>query len=415
MSQSNYPFSKKFMLRTISLTLGAALLAAPLSAYAAQTKPITEAVPLTDYEFESAYHTGSYLDVGESRLLSDKQIRKQWKGIDKQYSPERAVEAVKEALPEAEYEALFPMRLGSKEWHEFNKDKKNYDPNQVDYYSYENLIQAVTEVANIKYKVSYRKGSLTAQEVFRLDKDNKSETLVSRSNDFNAPENRRKKIESQVVDFGTFLKEGSDTDRKRELAALLANLAHETGGGWDAAPGGPLRWGLYYNENIAGRTGANMSTFVDPDSSGLYPGVEGKRYYGRGPIMMSWNFNYGLFSSIIYGDKSVLLKNPEKLAADGKLGFMTAILFWMTPQAPKPSAHDVMVGRWEPTKEQEEKGLKPSGFGITVMVLNGLEANLGETDGSPIKRRAGHYRDITKRMGVDVSAEKIDTLGMKPF
>ena len=131
--------------------------------------------------------------------------------------------------------------------------------------------------------------------------------------------------------------------------------------------------------------------------------------------MLSWNFNYGLFSSIIYGDKTVLLKNPEIVAADGKIGWMTAILFWMTPQAPKPSAHDVMVGRWKPTAEDVKKGLSKPGFGITIMVLNGLEANLGEVEGSPVLRRAGHYRDITKKMGVDITDEKVDTLGMKPF
>jgi hypothetical protein len=49
------------------------------------------------------------------------------------------------------------------------------------------------------------------------------------------------------------------------------------------------------------------------------------------------------------------------------------------------------------------------------MVLNGLEANLGETEGTGVKRRAGHYRDITARMGVDISGEKVDTLGMQPF
>lgn len=158
-----------------------------------------------------------------------------------------------------------------------------------------------------------------------------------------------------------------------------------------------------------------MSDFVDPSSAELYPGAEGKRYYGRGPIMMSWNFNYGLFSSIIYGDKNVLLNKPEILAQDGKIGYMTAILFWMTPQDPKPSAHDVIIKKWKASQEQVEKGLGERGFGVTIMVLNGLEANLGETDGSPVKRRAGHYRDITEKMGVDITGEKVDTIGMHPF
>lgn len=288
-------------------------------------------------------YKGSTLAVGENHFLSLKEIERVWDGIDPEYTPEKAVDAVKAVLPQKIYEELFPNRLGSPEWYKVAKGKEYFKEDQSDYFSYDHLIAAVTEVSNLKLKVSTRKGVNSAQEIHRLDKDARIETLISRSAEFNSPDNLKKKIETVVIDFGTFLKEGFKKDRKRELAAFLANLAHETGGGWATAPGGELKWGLFWNENIAGRTGVNESAFVDEASSALYPGVTGKRYYGRGPIMLSWNFNYGLFSSIIYGDKNVLLSNPEIVAADGKVGFMTAILFWMTPQAPKPSAHDVIV------------------------------------------------------------------------
>ncbi|WP_028545318.1 chitinase [Paenibacillus taiwanensis] len=413
--------------QTVSLSIGASLVMTPLTAFAAAPSAASKststysAKQVHNNSAERISQTGdryvqaSALQVGESRLLTRKEIRKEWDGIDPDYVPDKAVEAVKAALPQQDYEQLFPYRLGSPEWHKAAKGKDYYNVNQTDYFSYDNLIQAVAEVANIKYKVVSRVGDLNAQEIYRLDKDARAETLVSRSANFNSEINRKRNVVVHIVDYGSFLKEGTKKDRKRELAALLANLSHETGGGWDTAPGGPLRWGLFWNENIAGRTGKNNSSFVDPNSSELYPGYKDKRYYGRGPIMLSWNFNYGLFSSVIYGDKEVLLKNPEIVAADGKVGFMTAILFWMTPQAPKPSAHDVMVGKWKPTKELTAKGLNSPGFGITIMVLNGLEANLGETEGSPVKRRAGHYRDITTKMGIDVSNEKLDTLGMQPF
>ncbi|MCZ8520410.1 MULTISPECIES: chitinase [Paenibacillus] len=424
MFQWKFPFSNKWVHQAICLALGTVLLipALPLSA-SAQSALASESTlhASIDESASEAYRhgrkhgQGSSLEVGQSRVLHGKEIRKEWGGIDRDYSPEQAVKAVKAAIPQKDYEELFPYRLGSAEWHKAAQGKEYYRADQTDYFSYANFIAAVTEAANIKYKVSYRKGSLTAQEILRLDKTTGKETLVARSSDFSSRENRNKRIETEIVDYGTFLKEGSVTDRKRELAALFANLAHETGGGWDTAPGGPLRWGLFWNENIAGRTGQNPSPFVDPASSELYPGFPGKRYYGRGPIMLSWNFNYGLFSSVIYGDKNVLLQNPELVAQDGKVGFMTAILFWMTPQAPKPSAHDVMAGKWRPSREERAKGLTPAGFGITIMVLNGLEANLGETDGSPVKRRAGHYRDITAKLGVDITGEKVDTLGMQPF
>ncbi|WP_195576474.1 chitinase [Paenibacillus sp. 1001270B_150601_E10] len=428
MYEGKFPFSNKVAKRSISLAVGAALLMAPLPAIAAESKTspassastsagAKKATPDTSSaapKNDNAYvHKGSSLEVGEHRLLTHKDLVQDWDDLDPIYLPDKAIEAVKTALPEKDFEELFPYRLGSEEWHKVAKGKDYYKADQTDYFSYENLINAVAEVSNLKIKISTRKGT-GEQEIHRLDKDARVETLVMRSANFNAKDNLTKEIETVIIDCGTFLKEGFKADRKRELAAFLANLSHETGGGWATAPGGPLRWGLFWNENIAGRTGQNMSNFVDPASRQQYPGAKGKRYYGRGPIMLSWNFNYGLFSSIIYGDKHVLLKNPEIVAEDGKIGYMTAILFWMTPQAPKPSAHDVMVGRWKPTDAEKEKGLKP-GFGTSIMVLNGLEANLGETEGSPVERRAGHYREITARMGVDITGEKVDTLGMQPF
>lgn len=416
------PLSSKLLRRSLCLTLGAALLAAPLSVFAAETSTQNTGTGFTSntgshtqsHVVAPVQFTGSPLAIGEHRLLDRQDIVREWDDIDPDYLPEKAMEAVQALLPEKDFEELFPYRLGSEEWFKVAQGKEYYKADQSDYFSYDNLIDAVTEVSNLKIKIGTRIGT-TSQEIHRLDKEAKVETLVLRSADFNSDEIRSKPIETVIVDFGTFLKEGFKKDRKRELAAFLANLSHETGGGWTGAPGGELRWGLFWNENIAGRTGVNMDAFVDPDSAALFPGTPGKRYYGRGPIMLSWNFNYGLFSSIIYGDKSVLLNNPEQVAQDGKLGYMTAILFWMTPQNPKPSAHDVMVGRWKPNTEEKLKGLGKPGFGVTIIVLNGLEANLGETEGSPVLRRAGHYREITQRMGVDISGEKVNTLNMKPF
>lgn len=115
------------------------------------------------------YQLDSSQSVGENRFLSRHQIDTLWDGIDPDYTADKAVYAVCSALPKKEYDALFPIRLGSPEWHAFNKGKKDYNPNKSDYYSYQNLIHAVSLVANIKYKVSYREGNYSEQEN-RLDK-----------------------------------------------------------------------------------------------------------------------------------------------------------------------------------------------------------------------------------------------------
>ncbi len=51
-----------------------------------------------------------------------------------------------------------------------------------------------------------------------------------------------------IQKYPSFCNEGSDVQRKREAAAFLANIAHETTGGWDAAPGGRYAWGLHFIE-----------------------------------------------------------------------------------------------------------------------------------------------------------------------
>lgn len=48
--------------------------------------------------------------------------------------------------------------------------------------------------------------------------------------------------------FPSFLADNNDTIQKRELSAFLANIAQETSGGWDDAPGGYFRWGMYFLE-----------------------------------------------------------------------------------------------------------------------------------------------------------------------
>jgi hypothetical protein len=71
-------------------------------------------------------------------------------------------------------------------------------------------------------------------------------------------------------------------------------------------------------------------------------------YFGRGALQLKWNYNYGAFSNSIFGDSSVLLNNPERVASEGWLAFASALWIYMTPVSPKPSMHDIVAGFWQP-------------------------------------------------------------------
>ncbi len=351
--------------------------------------------------------TPSVPPVG-SEVLSDAEINELWDGIDPKYSPENAGQRLEQYLSQSDFEALFPRRHGSAMWRELNPQYSG-----PEYYSYANLKAAIVHVAGIKYKVEYRQGVYYAPRISVLNKATKAQTVISVHQDFNASWNINKPIETKIVDFGCFLADGTENDKKREIAAFLANIAHETSGGWATAPGGMLAWGLYFNEEVS-YAGTSQVGYVD-SSSQDFPPVPGKSYHGRGPMQLSWNYNYGLISAILYQDKNVLLNNPELVAQDGKLGFMTALLFWMTPQYPKPSCHDVITNLWTPSPQDVGRGITEAGFGVTIVIINGgYEANKDASD-SRVGRRIGHYEDIARRNGADITGEKLDTLGMMPF
>ncbi len=209
--------------------------------------------------------------------------------------------------------------------------------------------------------------------------------------------------------FPSFLSEGDESTQKRELAAFLANIAQETSGGWQTAPGGYFKWGLYFlEENNTG----GLHTYNDTSKKN-YPGVEGKYYYGRGPKQLTWNYNYGQFSEAWYGSKDTLLQNPDILSKDPIESFASALWFWMTPQYPKPSCHDIMIKKWVPTSDDVQKG-RLAGFGATVNVINGgIECGTGE-DSPKTKYRYQYYQYFCNYFQVS-PGDNISCSSQKPF
>ena len=60
--------------------------------------------------------------------------------------------------------------------------------------------------------------------------------------------------------------------------------------------------------------------------------IEFQQSVSSGPIQLSYNYNYGLFSKMYLGDKMILLNDPDRVKKDGELAFVSALWFWMTPQ-----------------------------------------------------------------------------------
>lgn len=352
------------------------------------------------------------MEIGVGKVLTDKEVEERFGGIDPRYTSSASVARLEECLPKAYYEELFPYRFGSDAWKKLSDSyyKGANRQNQPDYYSYDNLKQAVSELANLMIRVEWFADSEYCYRIIRLDKTTKEQMLIFQEADWTQPWNETKVPLYKIVDFGTFLAEGSDKDKKRELAAFLANISHETGGGNIDGIYPEIQTGLYFNEEVT-HIGATSSSYL----SNTYPSVAGHSYHGRGPIQTSWNYNYGKLSGIVYGDINILLANPERLCSDGVLGFKAAIQYWMTPASPMPSCHDVMTNQWTPTASAIAGGITQCCFGTTIMVINGgLEKNCSVSD-YRVGRRARYYQTFASKMGIDVAGEKVDTVGMTSF
>ncbi|MBK8264943.1 MAG: hypothetical protein IPK80_26845 [Nannocystis sp.] len=198
-----------------------------------------------------------------------------------------------------------------------------------------------------------------------------------------------------AADYPTFACEGDLARRRREVAAFLAQISHETTGGWADAPDGPYAWGLCFIEEI-GCGGGGCAQYCDPNNV-QYPCAPGETYHGRGAIQLSWNYNYGQAGDALGVD---LLSDPGLVASDSKLAIQTALWFWMTPQAPKPAAHDVMAGIWQPSPADVAQGRLP-GYGLTTNIING-GIECGKPTTPAVEDRVGFFTRYAQQLSVDV-------------
>lgn len=149
---------------------------------------------------------------------------------------------------------------------------------------------------------------------------------------------------------------GTTDEGKREIAAFFAQITHETGSLCKIEEDGGAQQDYCEEQNTQ------------------YPCVAGKNYYGRGPIQLSWNYNYGAAGNALGFDG---LGNPDIVAQDPNISFKTALWYWMT------NVHSV-IGQ---------------GFGATTRAINGAI----ECDGKRpdlVNARAGYFRDYCSQLGV---------------
>ncbi|XP_057540940.1 chitinase-like protein 1 [Amaranthus tricolor] len=177
----------------------------------------------------------------------------------------------------------------------------------------------------------------------------------------------------------------------KELAAFLGHVGSKTSCGYGVATGGPFAWGLCYNKELS-----PSQSYCDDSFKYTYPCSPGVDYYGRGAIPIYWNYNYGAVGEALKED---LLNHPEYIEQNATLAFQAAIWRWMTPMKKgQPSAHEVFVGDWKPTKNDTLSKRIP-GFGTTMNVLYGdLVCGKGEVDG--MTNIISHYLYYLDLMGV---------------
>jgi hypothetical protein len=122
------------------------------------------------------------------------------------------------------------------------------------------------------------------------------------------------------------------------------------------------------------------------------------------------NYNYGPAGEALCFDG---LGQPELVASDPVLAFKAALWFWMTPQEPKPSCHDVMLGRYVPT-EADKQANRTAGLGLTTNIINGgLECN---RPGDPrVEDRIGYYRRYCEILDVKDLGDNLDCAQQLPY
>ncbi|MEU8709414.1 glycoside hydrolase family 19 protein [Streptomyces sp. NPDC048565] len=165
--------------------------------------------------------------------------------------------------------------------------------------------------------------------------------------------------------YPAFANTGSDTVKKQEAAAFLANVSHETGG----------------LVHIVEQDTSNYPNYCDGNQPyGCPAGTDA--YYGRGTMQLSWNFNYKAAGDALGID---LLGDPWKVEQDASVAWKTGLWYWNTQTGPGTmTPHDAIVNG--------------AGFGETIRSINGsIECNGGNP--GQVQSRIDTYQAFAEILG----------------
>jgi predicted chitinase len=162
---------------------------------------------------------------------------------------------------------------------------------------------------------------------------------------------------------------GSEQQRGQEMAAFLGQIAHESDELRAQREYRKENWDKYC------RQGPGESC------------APGRQYYGRGPIQLSWNYQYKRAGDYLGID---LWSDPERVANDSTVAWRTALWYWMTqPGESTRSAHQALRDA--------------QGFGATTRAINGtLECDKPDDPDARRKnqRRIDFYKHASQLFGV---------------
>jgi chitinase len=187
-----------------------------------------------------------------------------------------------------------------------------------------------------------------------------------------------------------FATESEDENiNKLEIAAFLANIAQETGTGVEVDPvygglgcfiqegGGTARNSCVYGGCV--KTPGYDTTAMCNEANDYKCPAGDLGWCGRGPHQLSWGANYLSYGEAM-GAGNSYRNDPDLLTIHPDIGIAGSIWFWghaeksteYPPDIPfKPSAHNVIVGKWTPTSSDVACGRTTPNLGVITNIING--------------------------------------------